>query len=256
MIPILTKYYKRHSGDDKKKTLKIFPDDIFLVSYPKSGNTWVRFLIANLLKNDDELIDFHSAIKFVPEIGTHTDVIANLDRPRIIKSHELYNDKYPKVVYIVRDPRDVYVSYYHYLKKKLLEGMTFAQFLRKDDLYPSRWHEHVKSWIDKPNLQLVKYEDLLVDTYGELSKILSFIDRDDFDEKQIKKAIAASTFEQMKKIESEKGRPFKTKADAMRATQFLRKGIKGDWINYFNEDDLKLIEKEAKNFIVRLGYRI
>lgn len=256
MIPKVKKCYRHYFGRSRKKALKIFLDDIFLVSYPKSGNTWVRFLIANLLKKNDELIDFQSVIKFVPEIGTHMDVLANLDRPRIIKSHELYNDEYPNVIYIVRDPRDVYVSYYHYLKKKLPVGMTFTEFLRKDDLYPSRWHEHVSSWIDKPNLLLVKYEDLLLDTYGELSKILSFIHRDDFDEKQIKKAIAASNFEQMKKIESEKGRPFKTKEEAMRATQFVRKGIIGDWINYFNKDDLKLVEREAKNVITRLGYRI
>ena len=130
IIQAIKNYNKRLVSVYRKEALKIFFDDIFLVSYPKSGNTWVRFLLANLLKEGDELIDFKSAIKYVPEIGIHNDELVNLKRPRIIKSHELYNAKYPKVVYIVRDPRDVYVSYFHYLKKKLPIGLTFSAFLR------------------------------------------------------------------------------------------------------------------------------
>jgi len=54
------------------------------VSYLKSGNTWVRFLIANLIKTSDDHIDFHTAVKYVPEIGIHNDEISRLSRPRII----------------------------------------------------------------------------------------------------------------------------------------------------------------------------
>ena len=117
---------------------------MFLVSYPRSGNTWVRFLIANLLKPAGVEIDFHNVQEYVPEINRNNDIIESILSPRVIKSHALYDPAFPKVIYLVRDGRDVYVSYYYYRLKQLEEGYTFSDFLRQKDHYPSLWNDHVE----------------------------------------------------------------------------------------------------------------
>ena len=100
------------------RNLKIFSDDVFLVSYPKSGNTWTRFLIANLThpKTPAGFANIHELVPD-PE-GTAKKVFDHMPRPRIIKSHTCFDPEYPRVIYIVRDPRDVVLSQYHYQDRK------------------------------------------------------------------------------------------------------------------------------------------
>src|ERR1700745_392531 len=96
------------------RRLTVFPDDVFLVSYPRSGNTWTRFLIGNLL-NPDEPVSFTNIETRVPEIYFNPDrILRHLPRPRLLKSHECFQPLYKCVIYITRDPRDVAVSFYHH----------------------------------------------------------------------------------------------------------------------------------------------
>ena len=98
--------------------LKVYPDDVFIVSYPRSGNTWMRFLVGELVFQKE--IDFHNLRELIPDIyiyGCTHSFLESLNRPRYIKSHEPYDPRYPKVIYLVRDPRDVAISYYNWLLK-------------------------------------------------------------------------------------------------------------------------------------------
>ena len=89
----------------------VYPDDVFLVSYPKSGNTWMRFLVGNLVFPNDP-ITFANVERRVPSIyGMSGRKLRLVPRPRYIKSHEPFHSKYQNVIYVVRDPRDVAVSY-------------------------------------------------------------------------------------------------------------------------------------------------
>ena len=235
---------------------KIFSSDVFLVSYPKSGNTWLSFILANLLKqNKDEIIDFYSVVRYIPELEVHSNHLSQCSHPRVIKSHQLYNKGFPKVIYCVRDGRDVYVSYYHHLKKRLPVETSFSEFLRKQDLYPSRWHTHVNSWIKQSNILLViKYEDLLRNPYNEVDKINRLVYGSRFNEEEILNAIEWSSFENMKRLEFERGRAFKSRLDAQKATTFVRKGIQGDWKNYFSTEDENFFMLEAGSTLESLGY--
>jgi len=94
--------------------LTVYPDDTFLVSFPRSGNTWTRFLVCNLI-NPDDPVNFAQLESRIPEIYDVTDrALRAFPRPRIIKSHECFDPRYKKIVYIVRDPRDVLISYYDF----------------------------------------------------------------------------------------------------------------------------------------------
>jgi hypothetical protein len=101
-----------------RRRLTVFPDDVFLVSYPHSGNTSTRFLIGNLLDQEDP-VTFGNIESRIPEIYFFPDkVLRRLPRPRILKSHEYFDHRYKRVVYIVHDPRDVATSMYHYSIKR------------------------------------------------------------------------------------------------------------------------------------------
>ena len=95
--------------------IRIEPGDYVLASFPKSGSTWIRFLLANLMA-DAEPIDFHNYHRHIPDIHVLDDAAQwrrHGDFPRIIKTHLLPQPEYANCIYVVRDPRACLTSYWH-----------------------------------------------------------------------------------------------------------------------------------------------
>src|SRR5215813_12634517 len=135
------------------RNLAVFPDDTFLVSYPKSGNTWTRFLVANLMY-PKSAVQFANLNEIIPGI----DVVSKKElnstpRPRILKSHQYFDPRYPRVIYIVRDPRDVALSQYHFHRKRNVVGdnhpieQYVTNFVANASSSYGSWGEHVGSWL-------------------------------------------------------------------------------------------------------------
>jgi len=232
---------------------KLYPDDVFIVSYPRSGNTWVRFLIANLLKQGDEVIDFYTSNKYIPEVGRHDEIIQSLNRPRVMKSHAPYVRKYPRVIYVVRDGRDVYVSYYFYRLKHLPPGTTFKEFLKRRDHFPCLWGEHVSSWLfRKPSRQqilVVRYEDLACNCFEQLRRMADFIGLE-AQEDQLRRAVEAASFENMRRLEFERGRPYRNDSPDV----FVRKGQPGNWKEFFGPEEKAIFKPREGHVLIKLGY--
>ncbi len=232
---------------------QVFKDDVFIVSYPKSGNTWARFLLANLLRPRDTTIDFHNVSRFVPEVGRHEDILDQLPRPRLIKSHAPRQRRYPRTVLIVRDGRDVYSSYFHHLHKSLPEGTTFGEFLRREDHSPCLWGQHTGAWLDQARqasrVLRVRYEDLKSDTLGELTRMAEWIGLDTTPS-GLRGAVEAASFENMRRIEDERGRPYK----ATGPERFVRKGEVGDWVHHFSDEDRAFFKQREGRWLIELGY--
>jgi len=233
---------------------RIKSDDVFVVSYPKSGNTWVRFLLGNLIKRPGDEVDFHSVHDYVPEFSELDRRLDDLSGPRCIKSHETYNSLYPRVVYIVRDGRDVYVSYYHYLRNRLPDGVSFADFLSEDTYRQGSWGKHVASWLDplehSSRLLLVRYEDLLADCAAQVHRLVDFVGLDATEE-EIQASVRNSSFDSMRRLEEQRGRAY---ASNDKAERFVRKGKAGNWKDVFGEQEKEIFKRFEGGMLQRLGY--
>lgn len=235
--------------------VKILPDDVFIVSYPKSGNTWVRFLVGNYITGGG--IDFLNSHFTVPDIHYNPEQCEKiLSRPRFIKSHKAYTPVYPKVVYIYRDGRDVIVSYYFWMKKMGIIGdnVSFSDFLHQPLGQYENWSKHIESWMGRRNVISVRYEDLLIDALPELGKMIRFAGME-VDEERLKVAVEASDFSRMQKMEKDQNEGFFIPSGSRRDDiLFVRRGQSGDWKNHFKKEDEEYFLKLHGKVMKRLGY--
>jgi hypothetical protein len=248
--------------DRPGRSLEVFPDDAYIVSYPKSGNTWVRFLVANLIHRDPT--DFVTMETRVPTIYKHTSrELAAFPRPRVMKSHEYFDPRYPRVVYVVRDPRDVIVSYYHYSLRKgfITESQSIEDFGRT--FVSGRingfgtWHENVASWlaarVESPAFILVRYEDLRANCAFELERIARLLGHDK-KPSTIARAVEASSFEKMKALEAQSDGDTLHLKHKRADVPFIRKGAVGGWKQELPETVRSMIEQAWQPLMKRLGY--
>ena len=179
----LIKVQRKVADQSKGKPAKPYPvyaDDIFFVSYPRSGSAWFRRLIATVL-DPKTVWGIQNIDEIVPDMYVVGSRLASYPRPRIIKSHEAFQASYPKVVYLYRDGRDVAVSYYTFYQTIKGFAGTFEQFLRlfiKGHVEFGRWDEHIVSWIfgdNKGCLLALSYEDLYGNTQQTLNSTIRYL---------------------------------------------------------------------------------
>ncbi len=247
------------------RNLTVFPDDAFLVSYPKSGNTWARFLIANLLRPHEE-VGFSNIHKIIPGIDVvrHRDML-RVPRPRIIKSHQYFDPRYRRVVYIVRDPRDVALSEYHSQRKSKRIGDDYPieefvrRFLAGESCDYGSWGEHATSWLStrygQPGFLLLRYEDMLQDTARELSRMASFLGLHPTSE-LIQQAVSRSGADKMRKLEKSQARLFNATKDTRQDILFVRSAKAGGWHSDLPETSILQIEQAWGHVIRWLGYEL
>jgi hypothetical protein len=236
----------------------IYPDDVFIASYPKSGNTWMRFLIAHLLA-PGKVIDSNTIDDLVPDVYTARKKADRLPRPRFIKTHDTWFAGFPKTIYVVRDYRDVLISFYHYQRALKKEIGTFTEFLdHVDDRHPfGTWKAHVTAALKfqqqhPERMLIVKYEDLHADTAATLKKIIAFTGVSF--PGQVENAVAESSFRQLQKKESETGSDFKSKS----GQHFFREGRTESWRAVFTAEQLDTVlrKQQHADLLTKLGYAL
>lgn len=247
------------------RSLIILPDDIFLVSFPKSGNTWTRFLIANLV-HPETPASFANLHELVPDSeGTTKRHFDRMPRPRIIKSHECFDPRYPRVIYIVRDPRDVALSQYHYHRKcmKIADDYPMdkfvTRFLAGETCPHGSWGENVSTWLmtrrDDPRFLLLRYEDLIEDTPRELGKIAAFIGIAATHERLLE-AVARSSADRMRKLEKEQSHLSGLTKSSRKDLPFVRAATRGGWRSGLPAPLVQRIESAWGPLMKSLGYEL
>jgi len=237
------------------------PTDVFLVTYPKSGTTWMGFLLANILHGmRSPSLNLRTYLKYIPDINnlyySNGDLseYSDIPAPRFFSSHAPYDAAFSRVIYVMRDPRDVMVSYWHHTKLiRPSFNLSLEDFVASNDQWPNLWHEHVKEWAlgRHGNVFVVKYEDLKADTFSATKKMLEFIDYP-FDEQVVMHAIEGSKFEKMKSLEDRYG--IGHHEDSLKG--FVRKGKSGSWCEEINQDALAVLEKKSGSVMKSVGYKI
>jgi hypothetical protein len=161
-------------------TAETEPADVFLVAYPKSGITWLQCLVAGAIYGvDPERTPDRLIQDLVPDIHYKASY-KRYRSPMFFKSHHLPRPEYRRVVYLVRDGRDVMVSYWHHLRALGRADLDLAEVVAAKDLFPCKWHEHVEQWTANPfaaELLTIRYEDLQANAACELARICAFIEQ-------------------------------------------------------------------------------
>lgn len=236
----LTEIWSFFSGRRFYLPATIRPTDVFLVSFPKSGNTWLRFLIANLIDPTKEW-NLKNINEMIPGVYNHLNEINVMMGKRYIKSHDQAFRHYPKYIYIYRDYRDVLVSYYFFLAGSGKFKGSISDFVQSR--IPSSafgtWSDHVSKALKdnqvRPDSSLiVRYEDLELDTITQLERIATFI------QEPMKihssEIVEKCSFQQLKSLEKKYGRVFD---DIHRP--FFRSGRSGDWKSHLSDKDVEII---------------
>lgn len=225
-----------------KSTIDWNLSDVYLVSFPKSGNTWMDFILANILKqirNEHIRIDYFTVQEYIPDLHWNPEKLSSLQHPRLIKSHETFQDWierinikgrnliYPRVVYLVRDGRDVMVSYYHFQKNAYGYKGDFNSFInsRKNE-----WGDHIRGWLinneffDKRKMTVITFDDLKNKPFEVTKKLVDFIGLEVSDA-LINNALKLSDFSQVRELEERFGIP---DIYINKDYRFARKGKSGD----------------------------
>jgi hypothetical protein len=250
----------------------VYPDDVFLVSYPRSGNTWTRFLVGNLI-HQDESVTFTNIELRIPEIYFNPDrAMRALPRPRMLKSHECFQPQYPHVIYIVRDPRDVAVSFYHHNVKarNIADDYPMTSFVPRfiagefDRKFGS-WRDNVLSWIsvrgESPNFMILRYEDMKRDTREALLQIVDFLQRCSFRKldsspEALQRAVDLSSPERMRELEKKEAADWVLTKSTRSDKPFVRTAKAGGWKSQLAPESVAAIESAWGDLMHRLGYEL
>lgn len=274
---------------------------VWLASYPKSGNTWVRALLAGV---KDGAVDINrmagdsiasargpfehltglvsselrreevQALRPLVDAALDAQLPATDAQPWYRKIHDgLFTglagapivppEATRGAVYVVRDPRDVAVSYAHHLSIPLAEavrgmrspaGHMAAGHQRPLPQFTQRlgtWSDHVVSWLDHDlfPVLLVRYEDLQADAPGELRRISRTLGQP-ADEAALTAAAHGARFDVLRAQETKDG--FRERPGADRT--FFRRGVAGAWRDELPAELAAEVQADHHDVMVRLGY--
>jgi len=242
-------------------------NDVFLASYPRSGSTWLRFTLYEILSGEPSSFDkVNAALRGISDYKYGAGLLPN--NGRFIGTHESYRPAYRRAVYLVRDVRDVALSEYAFETNLGIAPKSMDDYL--EDLFMGRkrhgsWQHHVESWIDSPlaangNLLFIRYEDLRKDSVEIFRQMVDFLGVKVSND-TIERAVANNTVQKMRekedslyKQDSYSAVPRRPQKGVGAGGRFIRSGSIGGWQGRLTPEQLNLIEKYTGPILLRLGY--
>ena len=280
---------------------------LWLASYPKSGNTWLRSIIASLIYTSEGVFNFDllklieqfdkpERYKFIKDINKNDFKKINLkieyiakywieSQKKITNNNEINpiynifkthsanlsvnkenftnNEVTAGCIYVVRDPREVVISFANHRGANIDETIDFMSdigsyfpFNQKTSLtLLSRWDIHYKSWEDLScPILVLRYEDLINDLYKEIQKIIFFLNKTMLIEinnkdKKITNIIKNTNIEKFREFEKKFG--FQ---EASKSSNFFRSGRCDSWKKILNKNQISKIEAIFKNTMIYFKY--
>jgi hypothetical protein len=261
----------------------------WVASYPKSGNTWIRLLLASYQRA--QLLHYHDVSRYMFQCVSphplhelsllqqvqirnaavlHIACACAADVPAIVKTHhanvdvmgmQLFAQAFVrKAIYIMRDPRDLVMSMAHHFDmtpeqavKLLADPLGIIRPTTDNMTYIlGTWSEHVISWITGRfdlPVLVTSYERMHADTAGVLREVVKFLEWP-VNEKRIQEAVEENQFKTLQAEEKEHG--FSEQAAGR---QFFRRGEAGSWRDELDLDLARQIERDHGEVMRRVGYK-
>lgn len=265
---MLDLYPERRARDLFRRHVR--PTDVFLVGHPKSGNTWLAYMLAIVLQKERAHgVTMANPKEFIPVVhgrDHHIALYRRLPCPRIFRNEwPVFPELYPKTLYILRDPRSVLVSYFHhYLMATQDRTMTIESFVEEYLTYGCirrfgplqvRWDRQVNAWrqraLRQPVLQ-VRYEDMVRDRERVLKEVLAF-SQVPYSDSDVQRAVERGSFEAMRRDEERHGaESFVGRRTAQ--GRFLREGKVDGWRSDLPASSRQAIESAFGPVMNAYGY--
>jgi hypothetical protein len=281
---------------------------LWIASYPKSGNTWLRALLSTYyytkdgIFSDDKILGnieqfpekkYFTSFKYDPTLPGDTSKLwieaqnkINSDKKiKFFKTHsalvKLGNNQFTNkknslgCLYIVRDPRNLVSSLSNHFEMSYEDSLNFMMnekkytydFFKKNDYsdfqFISSWENNYKSWKNNKiiPIKIVKYEDLLNETYFVFKDILKFVseftnDQNRFNKQKAQNSVMSTSFENLKKYEVNKGfaESLISKTNKKKIP-FFHQGPNNNWKNNFDQDFQNKLNTTFKENLKELGYK-
>ncbi len=241
-------------GSIARNAFSYLVSDAHVVSYRKSGRTWLRMMLGRVISlkynipHDKLETQFMTLFKSAPNVVfSHAGCTKSdnkIDFRRLLKRK--------KIVFLVRDPKDDIVSLYNdYVHRAQSYTKSISEFVRDEKQGIMPLIRYMNGWVEEmerrsDDFLLVKYEDMKEDPARELKRVVRFLEIDVSDE-VIADAVEYSSFQNMRKMEVQntfKDARMRTK-DTGNVNAFkTRKGKVGSYKEELSQEDITFLEQE------------
>ena len=256
-------------------SFKARSDDILLASSMKTGTTWLKALIPSIMNynnthgDDDPLLKNHpNELILSLEVQVFCENYTANNKYNISEAHSprLFSTHVPpamlpdsvkaspgcKIVYITRDPKDAFVSLWHFVNtmRKQEEGPfpideAFESYC--NGVHPfGPFHDHVMGYSEESlkrpeKILFLKYEEMKSDPKGQVKKLASFLGRPFEKDEDVEKIVRRCSLERLKNLEVNKGGV--EEWVGIPKSSYFRRGVVGDWKNSLSFEMKKRLDE-------------
>lgn len=260
---------------EKLDDFEIRDDDVFIITYPKSGTIWTQQILSLIYfeghRNRTDDLETLDRVPFLEYNIRKADFLKR-PSPRLFCSHIPYylapkglKNKKAKIVYVYRNPKDVMTSFFHFSKVlvRLEAGNDMEHFMNRflnGNVVGSRWFDHVRGWYEHRhdfNILFMMYEEMKKDLRSSVLKISRFLEKE-LSGEDVEAIVKQSTFQNMKSNPKANYDEFLKHEFGKKPVEghFLRKGTVGDWKHHLtveqNERFDKIFQRNMKDLPLKI----
>jgi hypothetical protein len=254
--------------------------DATIVSYGKSGRTWLRLMLSRFYQSrhglpEGTFLEYDNLSRRIPEIPTLFFTHGNYLRDFTGHFDAVAEDfRDQRVLLLVRDPRDIAVSQYFQWKHRMSphkrwlnrypardSELSVWQFVAEHEAGLDRAISFLNAWAEAASsleaIEIVRYEDMRTEPEASLARVLRFLGADP-DEAGVHDAVEYARFDNMRRLEeglqvSASGRRLVPGKRGKSDSYKVRRAKVGGWRDYFDEEQIAALDARV-NATLRPGF--